>query len=263
MTQVYVYDLNKRFKEIRVRMDQANPTQVSRGNVSGYSNIAKFGLNSDTDTAEEDVWDGGGDWPEPSAAQFFGVASDNANDSAAGTGAQVIVIEGLSSTGLFNTEGVTLDGTTTVTTNDSYTMIHRLYVSAAGSGAENAGIVGATGLTDLTISAQINPAFNQTLMAIYKVPSNQRGYLYSWHASFNKSGGAAGAVDNLLCVKPSGEVWQVKHVIGTLSTGDSHFSHLFPFPLELPASSLVKVRAAGSVNNLAISAGFDIQLLDD
>ena len=69
--------------------------QVSRGQIQGHSTVIVFGYNPDVDTTEESVWPDGGTIPHPTSASVLKISSSSANDTAAGTGARTVYIEGL------------------------------------------------------------------------------------------------------------------------------------------------------------------------
>lgn len=224
--------------------------------------MKKFGRNPDVDTgAFEDVWSGGSTWVQPTAARKHAIASTNAADAAAGTGAQTVKIFGLDANYLEQSETVTMNGSTAVNTVNSYIMIHRMSVETAGTGETNAGTITATAETDGTVTAQIDIGEGQTLMAIYQVPANKKGFLEHYYASLNNAVTAVSG-DIRLMVKPFGGAWQVKHILGLLATGTSLFHYDYDLTLELNPKDLIKLRAQTSANNMDVTGGFDIFLTD-
>jgi hypothetical protein len=237
--------------------------ETSRGAISGYSGVDKFGRNTDVDTgAFEDIWDGGATWAAPTVPRVHNMTSTDGSDTSAGDGARTVQVYGLDSDGLLQNEIVTLAGTAIVATDGTYSMVHRMVVRSAGTIAQNVGIIKATAVTDATVTAQISAGQNQTLMAIYQIPSDKTGYLMSWYSSMNRNV-TTGAADTRLLVKPPGEVFQVKSVIGLVGAGGSNFQQKKLFPLPLPALSIVKTDADASANDTDISAGFEILLEDN
>jgi hypothetical protein len=140
--------------------------ETSRGELSGYSGVEKFGRNDDVDSgAVEDVWDGGGVWVAPTQARVHNLASTSANDTSAGSGARTVEVFGLDASGLLANETVPLSGTALALTGGTYSMVHRLIVRSAGTLNTNEGTIKATAQTDNTVTAQIQPGNGQTLMA--------------------------------------------------------------------------------------------------
>lgn len=234
---------------------------VQKGQVSGYSVVAKFGRNADVDTAaNEDIWDGGGVWVAPTQDRLHNIASTDANDAAAGTGARTVEVFGLTA-GVITSETVTLNGVSNVATTNAYGIIYRMIVRTAGSGGVNAGTITATAQTDATVTAQINVGLNQTLMAIYQIPTGKTGYIYRWYGDMNRNV-TTGAADLRLLIKPDGEVFQTKRFNGLLNAGSSGFDKMLS-SLKVEASGIVKIDAGVSANDTDISAGFDILLADN
>lgn len=235
--------------------------ETGKGLVSGSSALLKFGRNPDVDTGGyEDVWDGGATWVAPTEARVHDVVSSSANDDAAGTGARTVVVIGLNGSYAVTTETVTMDGTTPVATSNSYVIIYRMYVATAGSGGGNDGNITATAQTDATVTAQITTGYNQTLMAVYQVPTGYTGYLRRYYASMNNPVTAVSA-DVKLLVKPFGEVYQTKHIIGLLADGASFVDYHYDLPLAVTAKSIIKLAAQTSGNNMDVTGGFDLVLV--
>ncbi len=243
---------------------------VAQGMVSDTASLNKFGRNSDIDTGSnpEDVWDGGGIWVAPTAARTHDIASDDANDTSAGTGARTVTIFGLDSSWDLQTETVTMNGTSNVATANTYWRIFRMFVASAGSSETNEGTVTATAQTDATVTAQINPENGQTLMAIYTVPADTTLYLSQAYATINKSGGTSGAMCDMAIYVRDGSAadraWQVKQFFGLSVTGTSSHQHHWKIPFSVQAKHDIRFTCVEVTdNNTDISAGFGGVLVDD
>jgi len=140
--------------------------------------VYKFGYNPAISTTEEVVWDGGNVYSYIDTAAAAVVVSSDAADDAAGTGARKIVIEGLDENYAPQTVEVTMDGTTNVTTTETFIAINRMYVTEAGSGEVNAGNITAT--VGGTTRSQITADRGQTLQAVYTVPAGYTAYVSQW-----------------------------------------------------------------------------------
>jgi len=235
--------------------------QVAAGLVPGEASDDKFGHNPDIDSGTvEDVWDGGGIWAQPTVARIHNLASTDVNDTLLGTGARQVTVFGLDGSYVLQSENVDLDGTSDAPTANSYIMIYRLRVIAAGSGGANAGTITATAVTDATVTAQILVGKNQTLMAIFQVPAATTLSLYSYFGSILKET-SSGAANFSLLVKPFGEVWQTRHTRSVHTSGTSDLRHTFMFPKIYSAKTLVKIGNVDvTANNTAFSAGFEFVL---
>ena len=234
---------------------------VATGDVRGHSSVNKFGGNPDVDSAAvEDIWDGGGTWNEPSIGQVYTFTSTSADDTAAGAGARTMEIFGLDSAGALQNETLTLAGTGVVTAVNSYLMIHRMVVRTGLVTATNVGTITANANTDGTVTAQINPGNNQTLMAIYKIPADMDGCMLNFYASLLKATGATATVNVIIKVKPDNEVYQIKHKQGIIKDGTSQMEHEFFAPNCFEPLSTIKIAADSNVDNVDMSAGFDLIL---
>ena len=246
---------------------QENPNvllHAASGSAGNFAVVNKFGHNSDIDTAaEETVWDGGGDYPWSSltSAQALEIVSSDVNDTAAGTGARTVEVQGLDSDYGVQTETVTLNGTTAVDLTNTYLRVFRLKVLTAGSGGENAGIItlrldgaGAT-------VGQITAANNQSLMAVYTIPAGKTALMTSYYASLNRS--VTALCDIKIWVRPEGQVFQIKHWNTIDSSSVGIVSHSFNPHFKIPSKCDLYISADTSANNTAVSAGFDLLLIND
>lgn len=236
-------------------------SNVSLGRVPRTSVMEKFGRNPDVDTGTdpEDLWDRGGIWQAPSLACKHNIKSTDGNDNASGTGARTMEVFGLIANYNQQSEIITLDGTNDVPTDNLYRIIFRKIVRSAGSSGGNIGTLTATSQVDGTVTAQISPGNNQTLMSIYQIPGDKIGLLHQYYVDVNESTGI-GTVALDLLIKPIDEVWQVKHHRGT----KENLPHKFTFPLNIAAKSLVKLgNIMVSNNNTDVSGGFEILLVDN
>ena len=229
------------------------------------SYLHKFGRNPDVDSAaEEDIWDGGGTWVAPTQARLHDIVSDDANDTAAGSGARTVRVIGLTSwTSEEWSEDITLNGLTPVATSAAFVIIHRMYVTDSGTSI-NAGTLTATAQTDSTVTAQINAGQGQTQMAIYGVSSWYNCYFKEYYASINRNSSGGGAdISLLVCDDPINRptAFRVRHTIGLQVAGNSVHYHEFRGPgIKISTPAIIKMRAGVSNNNTDISAGFDCEL---
>lgn len=144
--------------------------QVARGQVDGHSTVNIYGYQPAVATTFIPVWENATAYTYPSSAAQMHLASSNAADTAS------ILIQGLSSTYAIISETVVLDGTTAMTTVNSYLRINSMSVSV-GSATNPAGVITLKDLTDTTIYAQINAGVGRTQAAIYTVPAGYTFYL--------------------------------------------------------------------------------------
>lgn len=190
-------------------------------------------------------------------------SSWGAANTVVGVGAQTIRVYGLDASYVLQEETVALNGVDNVNTANTYTMIHRLEVLTAGTAGRNAGAIGATAATDGTVTASITIDMNQTLMAIYQVPSGKTGYITSWYGDIFRQGGAAKLCDVFLMSKKFGGVWRVRGA-GPLETdAGPQFQRSYTPYKKMEAKEYVKVVADPSAVAQDIGAGFNMILVDN
>lgn len=229
--------------------------EVARGNVAGHNSMSKFGYNiSVGSTSREDIWDQGGLYPWPTSAATVTIKSNDADDTSAGTGARTLEIEGLDSSWDLVIETITMNGTTDVTTTNSYRRIYRMTVKTSGSSETNEGQITATHTA--TIIAVIEANNGQTFMAIYTIPNGKTGYFYDYY--FTSENSLPATMD--LLVRPFNGSWNSKH---RLEIGGSVVPQPFRVPLKFEAKTDIRMNAIAHTGNNRMAAGFNLVLVDD
>jgi hypothetical protein len=172
---------------------------IAEGNEEGYSPVNVFGRSiAGIQATATDIWDRADAtptqqiWTTWTDAELFNIASTSAGDTSAGTGTRTIKVTGLTDwdSGAV-TELVSMNGTSNVSTDQSYVMIHEMEVETVGtsSASPNIGTITATGATSLKVGAEINIGEGKTNMAILGVPSSQKLYINEWFGGIDKATG--------------------------------------------------------------------------
>jgi len=146
--------------------------QVARGQITGHIPVYIFGYSATVgSSALGPCWEGltlsGGYYVYPSSAVQMTVVSTSASDNTT----RSIVINGLDANYKIITETLALNGTTPVTTVNSYFRIN----SVSMFNSTNTGVI--TLANGGTTYAQINAGIGQTQMSIYSVPAGYTFYL--------------------------------------------------------------------------------------
>lgn len=247
--------------------------QLARGHIDNYSPVSKFGANPDVDTGStpEGMWSEGGLWCDtaPTVAQTYEIASADAADAAAGTGMRTVFISGLDSSWNEVSETVTLNGTTDVTTVNTYWRITRMYGASWGTGRVNAGKITATGTTDANVMAAIaDNGTNQTQMACYTVPDGKTLYVDQYSASLRRnSASGANATVQLITREADATLtssgWRIRHELTVSITGGAE-THRFFNPLAITEKMDVLIRVADiSDDNTGMVGGFEGTLVTE
>ena len=154
--------------------------EVARGNVNGMVGNRKFGRNPSVGTTEEDIWAGGGVYPWPQAAETLRIAAGgNANDTAAGTGARTVRIEGLDNSMNEITEDLTTAGASASSpTTNTFCRVNRAYVLTSGTyTGTNTGAITIENTSSLNSLANIEAVRGQTQLSMYTVPNGKTAYI--------------------------------------------------------------------------------------
>lgn len=185
--------------------DQSFDFQVAASLNSLWERNQTFFSNPDVDSGStpETLWPVGGVITFPTTAGVTQVVSDSAADAAAGTGARTVLVTGLDSNYMIQTETVTLNGITAVTLTRQFLRVNYMTVVTAGSGKRNAGLITCT-INDgspKTVHA-IQATYNRSNCAIFTVPADyEKGYLI--HLFLNPSRAGTGYIDFSLYAESS------------------------------------------------------------
>lgn len=231
--------------------------QVARGQITGHEVINVFGYNPDVDTSEESVWPDGGTVPHPTVASALSIVSTSTDDdgSPVGTGARTVYIEGLDGSYNVVSETVTLNGTTDVTTANTYLYINQFYVATVGSGGANAGEI--TAKVSTTLYDLIATGYNQRTTAHYCVPAGYTGYLTTGVITTGQATGSTAVTAFLKQHGPDG-ILRVG-AVSTLNNGAVQYD--FSYPYIVPEKNCVGASAIGVATNNSVSAFFNIVLI--
>lgn len=231
--------------------------QVARGQIQGHTSFQVFGYNPDLDTSEESVWPDGGVIPHPTTASVLTIVSTNAADASAGTGARTVFIEGLNASYNVVSETVTLNGTTGVSTTNSYMYVNAFTVLTVGSGESNAGEI--TAKVGATLYDLIAVGYNNRTTAHYCVPAGYSAYMTSGVITAGQASGSTSVTAYLKQHGPDGIVRI--GAVSTLNNGSVQYD--FDPPYRIPEKNCVGASAIGTAANNSVSAFFNITLVKE
>lgn len=234
-------------------------TRVAQGQVPGYSSFSVFGYNPDLDQTEESVWPDGGVVPHPASEAQLTIVSTDVNDDGdpAGTGARTVYIEGLDENYEIVSETITMNGTTGVTTTNSYLYVNQFYVVTAGSGGVNAGTI--TAKVGATLYDIIAAGYNNRTTAHYCVPAGYTAYLLEGIFTAGQDSGSTGVTGYLKQHGLDG----ILRVGAVSSLNNGSVKYDFANPYQVPEKNCIGASAIGSANNNLVSAYFNILLVQN
>jgi len=236
---------------------------VSNGNAAGMSYIEKFGMNVDVDSNKETIWDGGGIYDYVPAAETLAVTSTSLNDSAAGTGARTVEIQGLNTAYETVTETLTVGGAAGTT---GFIRVFRAKVDTAGTSAINEGVISITSQSTSKLLASIGvdgtgsnaAGRGQTFMSLYTVPAGKTAYLTQWTVGAGKQN--TDCVAFILSRDFGSSAWNSKDIITVSATT---YSKDYKIPLMFTEKTDIEVRAYSTTNNALVSSTFNLIIVDN
>lgn len=229
-------------------------SQVSRGKVPGVDDAIVSGRfeGVGADGTYKDIWDGQlsiGQWVAPTTDRIHNLVSTDANDTLAGSGAQKILVQGVSG-GLLVSEIVELTGLTNAPTANAYDCINSMNVIQSGVEHVNDGDISATAQVDGTVTSLMLSGNNSTFQAIFKTPSNAELLIDHILYSIERSGG--GGTDGefrLVTFLEDIEIVTASIPVSVTGTGSSAFQVEIQYPAIIPVNSYVKLQAKPTQNN--------------
>jgi hypothetical protein len=234
--------------------------QVARGQISFHEAFCQFGINTAVGTSNETVWIGSNLYTFPAAASILKVSSSSASDTAAGTGARTILIEGLNAAYEAVSETVSLNGQTAVNTTNSYLRVNKMIVLTAGSGGTSVGnIYAGTGdVTDGVPAVVVNQTgilANETESGFYSVPAGHTALINMWTMSSGNTT-ADEWTRFTLRVRPLGGVFGIKAQYHISASGIYECKAAYPLPI--PEKADIEILAATSDGTASVSTQLQI-----
>jgi hypothetical protein len=183
--------------------------RVLLGTVPNVSRITSLGLATiaTTSAVPQDIWPGAAVYPFMTAATSLEVLSNNVNDTAAGTGAQQVIISGLDINYNTITSTINLNGTTVVAVPTQFFRINsaRCALITPTTGSQtNIGTITIRDAGGGTTRAIINPGIGTSQQAIYTVPNGFLLTIQSMELQIpGSAGGTARGTDAFLVFRQS------------------------------------------------------------
>lgn len=229
---------------------------VARNLVSGQYSVQRSAYMPATPNSETSIWVEGGIYPHGTwtTASALYVASSSAADTG-----QTIYIEGLDSSYNPVTATITTNGTSTVSTTQTFIRIFTATITSASNNSANTGdirfrITSSSG----TVVAHIGPGLGVTKLSQYTVPAGYTGYVqYGDVATFkNGAGNQSGLVK--MMVRPFNGSF-IAAFIAQVSNG--YYRNDFTVPLAVPAKADIDVRILTDATGSTVSSNYQLILV--
>jgi hypothetical protein len=146
--------------------------QVSRGQITGHQTLSLFGYQSAVGNTKIPVWENATAYTYITSASTLTLVSTSASDNTSAS----VLISGLDSSFSPISETLFLNGTSGVTTVNSYFRVNSMILTSPGtSQTTNVGTI--TLKQSSNVIAQINIGIGKSQMSIYTVPAGYSFYL--------------------------------------------------------------------------------------
>lgn len=225
---------------------------IAEGIIPGHLPIQKFGYNGSVGTTEELIWPLSNGNTYLSAAETLQVSSDDADDTAAGTGARTVKIYGQTTGFVEITETVTMDGATPVETTSSFLRVYRVEVITAGTSLTNEGLISVKDNGNTNTLATAIAGRGQTQQAAWTVPAGNTLFIRQIFAGESANKRVTVRLytrDNTV----TGAAWQLK---AELDVNLSDVTRNFTVPLKVTEKTDVELRGEAGVTGGVVIAGW-------
>lgn len=266
LTLFFTYNLNAQVYSDRGAIPLNIRTAEDVDPIRSFVN--KFGSLSAVDVVDAplDVWDGERLYPgQPLnfTAETVEVFSNDADDASGGTGARTIVIFGLDSLGLQQSDTITLNGTTAVSTTNKYKRVFRGIITSAGSSGHNEGVISCRSTTTTAnVFFEMRVEANQTQVMAYTVPSDKDLYITNIVATLGRDNGADGSARIAILIRDKSGVYRQVPPLTITNGSPVHLE--YPIPLRLMGDTDILVRALSiSDNNTSLDVMYNGYLKDN
>lgn len=244
--------------------------ETSKGLYPKHEAVYKFGFNPVVKNTEELIWyhSGAYVYPDQNGQKIY-ISSTDANDTAAGTGARTVQIQGLDANYDQVDEIVSLAGQAQVESSLDYIRVHRVRVESTGTSNDSEGTIYAAdsgssaGVPTGNVYANLGGG-NQSLLALYTVPRNHTLYLddVNFGAGISTGNVFATVRFNIRSfTEGEGDAFRTVY-INTVQSASLVYK--FEYPLALPEKTDIQMTAEISSNvDSSISASFQGVLVDE
>lgn len=241
--------------------------EATLGLRQGSSVWNKFGYNSDVDnTAPETVWALGGLFQRMTTADTLDIVSSSADDTAAGTGVQQIVIYGVDENWDSQVEVIALNGLTPVTTTNQWLGVNRVGVFLCGSGGTNAGNITLDTTTGDNPQAYMPAGDGVTQQCIFFVPAKHAfaaNWLFLGALKVAGGGGSPRTTTKMYVYSDVNKCRQEVLRISLDADVENHIELAPKTPFPIGERSVVELEVETDVNNTSVSARFSGILVED
>lgn len=231
---------------------------ISEGEVLNHTGLLKFGTRTSVAANTSSViWEGTNAlYTYLTSAEQLQVTSSSASDGVGGTGILTLTIEGLDANYALQSETITMNGITQVTTSKSYIRIFRAYGSTCGTAYTNVGNINITNNAGTIQLLYIPAGDGQTLMTIWTVPAGHALFITTGTFSTDSNKGARVSLFTRQLDGGTLYPWRIRYRAYTFS-GNEVFPFSIPFKIQEKTDIEVRVKTPAAAGTTTCGATFE------
>lgn len=214
---------------------------VAEGDIPNHTALLKFGTRSAIAAGVQSlIWEGtNAQYTYLTSAEQLKVSSSSVQDDPTGTGIFTLTILGLDANYDEISETITMDGTSVVTTVNSYIRIFRAYGATCGTSLTNVGNITITNNAGTNQLVYIPAGDGQTLMTLWTVPNGKRLFITGISTSTDTNKGAKFSLFTRPLDGGTLYPWRIRYR-SYLFSGSDNFPFMIPF--EIPEKTDIEIR---------------------
>lgn len=236
-------------------------TNAALGNIQNAGIVNKFGFNEDIDSGgEEIIASFGGVFNVMTTADTLDISSSSSEDNASGDGARLLLIQGIDSSSNEIEEYITPNGTSVVTTVNSYLGVNRIYVVSTGSNNTNSGNIDVEDNGGVVgVQARVPIGKSVTQQCIYHTPIDRTFLLDFLNLSTIKITGGGGSPEIIIRGYSYSRVTDTVYNVIDLQIDIARENNLvinYKNPIKFTGREVIYFTAETDTNNTKLSLRF-------
>lgn len=212
-----------------------------------------FGSNSAVGVTAETVWEGGGVYQFPTAANNVSIVSTSPDDTFAGVGARTLEIYGLDSQWNLQREVISMAGISPVLSAKTWLRVLRVSVVLGGTPGVACSNVGTISVMHTgVLVARVSPTHGQSQAAIISTPATHRLLLSAVSIGTGKGKDIEAMVWTRDSMASDNASWRLRAAVNLY---EGSFTQMFAPPLDLGPGTDVRICARNlAAGDVSVSA---------
>lgn len=237
-------------------------TEIVKGNIGSHEYFIIRGHSPSQNESDSfiEITNLGAAFPYKTTNAQLDIFSDNASDTALGTGLQEVLLRGIDDNHNEVSESIPLDGLNIVTSVNNYIFLNEIKGGAVGTDLVNQGNITVEHSGDpINIISEFQ---GEDSTGVFVVPLGKIAFIYSMSADVFRSSGTSSKQGNVfLQIAEFGKSFITKKRMGIRSDGGL-FDPTFKAPIFVDEKGTIRSMSEVFTNNTSVSTNIGIVIVD-